>query len=63
MGYPCCKLIDEYPTTRTWVDFEKREDGIYLVGELDTRRCFEMDTERIIDFLNERISKGKIQRQ
>lgn len=56
-------IVNEYPTTRTWVDFEKREDGIYLVGELDTRRCFEMDTERIIDFLNERISKGKIQRQ
>lgn len=53
-------IVNEYPTVRTWVDFEKREDGIYLVGELDTRGIFELDREKIIDYLNGIISKGKI---
>lgn len=58
------EIIHEFPTTRTWVDFEEKEDGIYLIGELDTRMCFEIDKEKIIDFLNEKIGKkGKIIKQ
>lgn len=53
-------IIDVFPTTRTWVEIEKRFDGNYIVGELDTRQIGEIDTEKIIDFLNFNIKRGKI---
>ena len=53
-------IMDEFPTTRTWVEIEKRFDGNYIFGELDTRQIGEIDTEKIIDFLNFNIKRGKI---
>lgn len=55
-------IMDEFSATRTWVEIEERNDGNYIVGELDARGYFELDKERIIEFLNEKIIllNGKI---
>lgn len=59
-------ITNLYPLDRTWVDIEERNGSFYIIGEVDTRWTGdtdfsgEIDKEKILDYFNENLSKGKI---
>lgn len=54
-------IYNLYPNIRTWIDFDERLSGTYIVGEMDTRYVGEISKNKMLDFLNFEFYHAKIQ--